>query len=206
VVRAPDGTIWKIATESKKGTGPATRQIDGIVLLLGVADMRESKRFYADRGLTVAKSYSSKYIEFDAPSGAVTLGLYRRRALAKDARVSPDGSGPHRLSNANRQAAGVETGDEVEVELEFDPEPRVVAEPADFAGALGADPIARAAYDRLPDGRKREHVRAIESAKRPETRTRRIEKALAALRDSEPAGRAAARGRTRASKSMPGES
>jgi hypothetical protein len=36
-------------------------------------------------------------------------------------------------SNANRQAAGVVTGDEVEVELEFDPEPRVVAEPADFA-------------------------------------------------------------------------
>jgi hypothetical protein len=36
------------------------------------------------------------------------------------------------LSNANRQAAGVKTGDEVEVELEFDPEPRVVVESADF--------------------------------------------------------------------------
>jgi uncharacterized protein YdeI (YjbR/CyaY-like superfamily) len=110
------------------------------------------------------------------------------------------------LSKANRQAAGVETGDEVEVELEFDREPRVVAEPADFARALGADPIARAAYDRLPDGRRREHVRAIESAKKPETRARRIEKALAVLRDSEPAGRAAARGRSRASKSRSGES
>jgi Bacteriocin-protection, YdeI or OmpD-Associated/Domain of unknown function (DUF1905) len=104
------------------------------------------------------------------------------------------------LSNANRQAAGVKTGDEVEVELEFDPEPRVVTEPADFARALRADPIARFAYDRLPDGRKREHVRAIESAKRPETRTRRIEKALAALRDSGPVGRAPVRGSTRASK------
>jgi hypothetical protein len=110
------------------------------------------------------------------------------------------------LSRANRQAAGVETGDEVEVELEFDPEPRVVVEPVDFAHALGADPIARAAFDRLPDGRKREHVLAIESAKKPETRTRRIEKALAALRGLEPAGRAAARGRTRASKSTSGES
>ena len=105
------------------------------------------------------------------------------------------------LSNANRQTAGVVTGDEVEVELEFDPEPRVVVEPADFARALSADPIARTAYDRLPDGRKREHVRAIESAKKPETRVRRIEKALATLRDLESAGRAAARGRTRASKS-----
>jgi hypothetical protein len=110
------------------------------------------------------------------------------------------------LSNANRQAAGVETGDEVEVGLEFDREPRLVAEPADFARALSADPIARTAYDRLPDGRKREHVRAIESAKKPETRVRRIEKALATLRDLELAGRAAARGRIRASKSMSGES
>jgi hypothetical protein len=104
------------------------------------------------------------------------------------------------LSNANRKAAGVEIGAEVEVELEFDPEPRVVVEPADFAHALRADPIARAAYDRLPDGRKREHVRAIESAKKPETRSRRIEKALVALRDLEPAQRTAARGRTRAAR------
>jgi Bacteriocin-protection, YdeI or OmpD-Associated len=110
------------------------------------------------------------------------------------------------LSNANRRAAGVEIGDEVEVELEFDPEPRVVAEPADFARALSVDPVARAAYERLPDGRKREHVRAIESAKNPDTRTRRIEKALAALREAEPTRRAAARGRTRASESTPGES
>jgi hypothetical protein len=110
------------------------------------------------------------------------------------------------LSNANRQAAGVETGDEVEVELEFDPDPRVVTEPEDFARALGADPIARAVYDRLPDGRKRQHVREIESAKKPETRMRRIEKALATLRDLESPGRAAVRGRTRASRSMSGES
>jgi hypothetical protein len=109
------------------------------------------------------------------------------------------------LSNANRQAAGVETGDEVEVELEFDPEPRMVVEPADFTRALSADPIARAAYDRLPEGRKRELVRAIESAKKPETRTRRIEKALAALRGSVLAGHAARVG-SRASKSTSGES
>ena len=108
--------------------------------------------------------------------------------------------------DANRQAAGVEIGDEVEVELEFDPEPRLVVEPADFARALSADPIARTAYDRLPDGRKREHVRAIESAKKRETRIRRIDKALATLRGLESAGSPAARGRTRASKSVSGES
>ncbi|HEX5994644.1 MAG TPA: YdeI/OmpD-associated family protein [Jiangellales bacterium] len=102
------------------------------------------------------------------------------------------------LSNANRQAAGVVTGDEVEVELELDAEPRVVIEPADFARALDADPVARAAYDRLSDSHKREHVRAIESAKRPETRQRRIEKAVTTLRGPEPTRGGAARAATRA--------
>ena len=97
------------------------------------------------------------------------------------------------LSNANRQAAGVVTGDEVEVEVEFDAEPPVVVEPADFARALDADPVARAAYDRLAYSHKREHVRAIETAKRPETRLRRIEQAVAMLRAGEPA-RTARRG------------
>ena len=101
------------------------------------------------------------------------------------------------LSNANRQAAGVATGDDVEVEVEIDAEPRVVAEPADFARALDADPAARTAYDRLSHGHKREHGLAIESAKKPETRTRRIEKALAMLRDQEPAGGHKARAKTR---------
>ncbi|MFF7244354.1 YdeI/OmpD-associated family protein [Embleya sp. NPDC008237] len=86
------------------------------------------------------------------------------------------------LANANRQAAGVTIGEEVEVEVELDTEPRVVVEPADFARALDDDPLARTAYDNLPHGRKREHVRAIESAKKPETRRRRIEKAVAHLR------------------------
>jgi hypothetical protein len=92
------------------------------------------------------------------------------------------------LSNANRQAAGVVTGDEVEVQVEFDPEPRAVAEPADLARALDADPLTRAAYDRLPYGLKLQHVRAIQSAKKPETRRRRIEKAVAGLRDPGPDG------------------
>ncbi|MFD0000352.1 YdeI/OmpD-associated family protein [Nocardia sp. NPDC127526] len=87
------------------------------------------------------------------------------------------------LSNANRQAAGVAIGDEVEVELELDTQPRVIVEPPDFTRALDADPAARAAYDNLSYSRKREHVHAIESAKKPDTRQRRIEKAIATLRN-----------------------
>jgi predicted lactoylglutathione lyase len=98
VLRAPDGTIWKIATSAKKDTGPATRKIDEIVLLLGVADVIASKRFYVDQGLTVSKSFSRMYVEFAAGSSPVKLALYRRRALAKDLGVSPDGSGSHRLA------------------------------------------------------------------------------------------------------------
>jgi hypothetical protein len=97
VVRAPDGTIWKIATSEKKDTGPATRQIDQIVLLLGVADVAASKGYYVDRGLAVAKSFGRKYVEFATAPGPVKLALYGRRALAKDAGVPPDGTGSHRL-------------------------------------------------------------------------------------------------------------
>ncbi len=97
VVCAPDGSIWKIATSSKKDTGPAIRQIDDIVLLLGVSDVLASKRFYVDRGLAVKRSFGRKYVEFDAPSSHVKLALYGRRALAKDAGVSPDGTGSHRI-------------------------------------------------------------------------------------------------------------
>jgi catechol 2,3-dioxygenase-like lactoylglutathione lyase family enzyme len=98
VIQAPDGTIWKIATSKKKDSGPATREIDKLVLLLGAEDVPASKRFYVDHGLSVARSFGRKYVEFEASSGAVTLGLYGRRALAKDAGVAQDGSGSHRLA------------------------------------------------------------------------------------------------------------
>ncbi len=98
VVQAPDGTIWKIATSKKRNSGPATREIEKLVLLLGAEDVPASKRFYVDHGLSVARSFGRKYVEFEASSGTVTLGLYGRRALAKDAGVAHDGSGSHRLA------------------------------------------------------------------------------------------------------------
>lgn len=97
VVQAPDGTIWKVATSAKKDTGPATLQIDQIVLLLGASDVAATKRFYVGRGLTVAKSFGSKYVEFATGSSPVKLALYGRRALAKDVGVPIDGTGSHRL-------------------------------------------------------------------------------------------------------------
>ncbi|RVX40794.1 putative lactoylglutathione lyase [Nonomuraea polychroma] len=77
VVQAPDGTIWTVASSGKKDTGPATRQIDEIVLQLGVADVAASKRFYVDRGFAVTKSYGRRYVEFATSSSPVKLSLYK---------------------------------------------------------------------------------------------------------------------------------
>ncbi|GAA1350864.1 glyoxalase [Streptomyces beijiangensis] len=98
VVQAPDGTIWKIATSEKKDTGPATREIDEVVLLIGVEDVKATKQLYVGRGLTVAKSFGGKYAEF-APgrSSSIKLALYKRRALAKEVGVPEDGTGSHRI-------------------------------------------------------------------------------------------------------------
>ncbi|MGW0179120.1 glyoxalase [Nocardia sp. NPDC003345] len=101
VLRGPEGTIWKVDTSNKKDAGPATREIDNLVLLLGVADVKASKRFYADRGFTVAKSFGGKYAEFANPGSPVTLAMYPRKAAAKDARMSPEGSGSHRIVMAS---------------------------------------------------------------------------------------------------------
>jgi hypothetical protein len=97
VVRAPDGTIWKIATSSKKNSGPASRRVDQIVLLIGAGDVLASKRSYVDRGLQVTRSFGRRYVEFAAPSSAVKLALYGRRALAKEVGVPPEGDGSHRI-------------------------------------------------------------------------------------------------------------
>jgi hypothetical protein len=97
VVAGPDGAIWKVATSARKDPGPVSRQVDRVVLLLGVADVKASKRLYAERGLPVKRSFGSRYVEFDTGSSPIGLGLYGRRALARDAGVPEEGTGSHRL-------------------------------------------------------------------------------------------------------------
>ncbi|SDZ14895.1 VOC family protein [Herbiconiux ginsengi] len=96
-IQAPDGAIWKVATTAKKNTDPGDRRIDKIVLLIGADDVAASKAFYGQQGLPVGKSFG-KYVEFAMPESPVKLGLYSRKALAKDAGVAPEGSGSHRLA------------------------------------------------------------------------------------------------------------
>jgi len=95
VIQAPDGTIVTLASSSKKDSAPASAEVQEIVLQLGVADVAASRRFYADHGFSVGKSYGRKYVEFD--TRPISFTLNRRGDLAKTAGVSADGSGVHRL-------------------------------------------------------------------------------------------------------------
>jgi len=85
------------------------------------------------------------------------------------------------LSVKNRAAAGVEGGEEIEVDLTLDTEPRQVAVPEDFAAALDAEPKARTFFDGLPASQRGWFVLGIEEAKKPETRRNRITKAVERL-------------------------
>jgi Bacteriocin-protection, YdeI or OmpD-Associated/Domain of unknown function (DUF1905) len=86
------------------------------------------------------------------------------------------------ISAANRAASGIATGDEIEIALELDTEPRIVVEPTDLAEALDAHPAAREEFDKLPYGLRRKHVTAIDDAKSAETRQRRIGRLIDKLR------------------------
>lgn len=85
------------------------------------------------------------------------------------------------VSAEHRAASGLQGGDAIEVTLELDPEPRTVDLPDDLATALDAVPPARAMFDALPPSLKRYHVDQVTGAKTPETRERRIAKAVETL-------------------------
>ncbi|AMO24359.1 hypothetical protein GCM10027034_14100 [Ramlibacter solisilvae] len=80
------------------------------------------------------------------------------------------------ISAANRAAAGIASGETVDVILELDDVPREVTEPPDLKEALDADPSLRAAFTRLAFGLKQKHIRSLVDAKTPETRQRRLAK------------------------------
>lgn len=81
-----------------------------------------------------------------------------------------------------RAGAGINAGDELDVEIENDTEPREVVVPEDLLAALEADPAAKQAFEKLSYSNKRQHVLSVEDAKTPETRQRRVEKVITTLR------------------------
>ena len=87
------------------------------------------------------------------------------------------------LSAENRAAAGVVAGDQVEVDVELDTEPRILDVPDDLAAAIVADSEAQPFWDSLSYSRRQRIVLAVEGAKSTETRDRRIAKSVIDLRN-----------------------
>ncbi|MBI2775970.1 MAG: DUF1905 domain-containing protein [Chloroflexi bacterium] len=87
------------------------------------------------------------------------------------------------VSAQNRAAAGVAGGDEVDVDIDLDTGPRVIAVPADLQLALDAEPAAKAMFERLSNSNKSWHTLQVDGAKTDETRRRRIAKSIEALRE-----------------------
>ena len=111
------------------------------------------------------------------PPVAITINghTWRSRVAIKD------GQRLVGISAANREAAGIAEGQQIEIDLLLDTAPREVEEPDDLKSAIDTNPAARAAFDKLPFGLKAKHVREIEAAKTPEVRARRIGKLVETL-------------------------
>jgi Domain of unknown function (DUF1905)/Bacteriocin-protection, YdeI or OmpD-Associated len=97
--------------------------------------------------------------------------------------IFPMGGGRHYMAvnKSLREGAKAKGGETVSVVMERDEEPRVITPPEDFARALRASKKAASAWEKLSYTHQKEHARAIEEAKKPETRARRIENAIASL-------------------------
>jgi len=87
------------------------------------------------------------------------------------------------VSAENRAQARVKGGDEVDVDLELDTAPREVDVPPELRAALDADPVAKATFDRLSYSNKSFHALQVTGTNNPQTRARRIDKSIAALRE-----------------------
>jgi hypothetical protein len=81
-----------------------------------------------------------------------------------------------------QEAAGIRIGDRIRVRIEPDLEPREIEVPEDLARALGNDRAASQTFDRLSYTHRKEYGQWVVGAKRPETRQRRVEKAIELLR------------------------
>jgi len=144
-----------------------------------------AKTFKATIGRDPSKSFI--VVPFDpkavfgkarAPVTVTVNGVTFRSTIApfKDGPLIP-------LRQSNRDAAGIKGGETVEVHLELDTAVRDVKVPPDLAAALKKTKGAAELWSKLSYSHRREHVDAIESAKKPETRARRVEAALRMVLD-----------------------
>ena len=120
-----------------------------------------------------SKSKLPKYI----PVVAIVNGRSTRTTLV------PAGDGRYRMqiNTVLRKAARADVGDAVSVELWLDLASRELPVPADLRAALKEHPKARKAFDQLAPGHRRQFIQWFDSAKAPETRIRRLGRAIDVL-------------------------
>jgi hypothetical protein len=82
------------------------------------------------------------------------------------------------LNGEMRSAAGIDTGDIANVEIEYDPRPREEPLPEKLAAALENNAVARAEFEKLSPSRKKEILRYLNSMKTEESLVRNIEKVI----------------------------
>ena len=87
------------------------------------------------------------------------------------------------LRKSNREAAGLEGGETVEVRLDLDTDKREIKPPAALVKALKAAAPAWERWQELSYSHQREYAESIEDAKKPETRARRIANAVQAIKE-----------------------
>jgi hypothetical protein len=130
--------------------------------------------------LTLPKTVSAKL-----PSRGMTTVEGTINGIPFRATLEPDGQKGHwlKVSRKLREAAGTDAGDVVTLEVALageEPEPKV---PADLRKALTNAPKAHAVWSDITPIARRDWIHWIISAKRPETRARRIKNACAMLAD-----------------------
>lgn len=130
-------------------------------------------------GIQVPEEIIEKLGSSKRPLVRVTLNNYTYRSAV----AVMDGNYMISLSSAHRKAAGVQGGDEMDITLELDREPRTVEIPSDLKNAL-VEAHALDAFENSAPSMKKEYVRQVEEAKAQATRERRIAKIVDKLSTS----------------------
>jgi len=92
------------------------------------------------------------------------------------------------LNTQMRQEADIDVGDDATVQIEFDPEPRIVPIHPKFARALSKNKEAKAAFEKLAASRQKEILRYLNSMKTEESLVRNVEKVIQNLSGKRPKG------------------
>ena len=124
--------------------------------------------------LTLPKNASAKL-----PSRGMTMVEGTINGFPFRAALEPNGKGSHwlRVNRTMRDAAGGDALDPVSVEITRTGEEQEMRVPLDLRKALAAAPLAQAGWEDITPLARRDWIFSISSAKAPETRRRRIEKA-----------------------------